>query len=105
MRGRQQVYLTIGCAPNWPGLAPDPRRDMPIFRGRTGLQEWARGMSMWREWAVRGMPILGGKEWAIWGYVQLSSGPRGMSRGGAAGRGGEAQLGEAGKFRYSSICF
>lgn len=116
MRGRQQVYLTIGCAPNWHGLALDPRRDMPIFRGRTGLQERAgwdcvrrpggpRGMSMWREWAVRGMPILGGKEWAIWGYVQPSSGPRGMSRGGAAGRGGEAQLGEAGKFRYSSICF
>jgi len=83
---------------------------------RCGLQEWARwdyvqrsggplGMSKWREWAVWGMPILGGKEWAFWGYVQPSSGPRDMSRGGAAGRGGEAQLGEAGKFRYSSICF
>ncbi len=85
---------------------------MPILGGK----EWAfwgyvqpssgpRGMSKWREWAVWGMPILGGKEWAFWGYVQPSSGPRDMSRGGAAGRGGEAQLGEAGKFRYSSICF
>ena len=60
MRGRQQYYLTIGCASNWPGLAPPPRRDMPIFRGR---------------------------EWAIWDYVQPSCGPRGMSRGGVGERG------------------
>ena len=150
MRGRQQVYLTIGCAPNWPGLALNPRRNMPILGekewaagvgavglcpavGRTaghvqvagmgsvghahswregvgilGLcpaLKWAAGHVQPREWAVWGMPIFGGKEWAFWGYVQPSSGPRGMSRGGAAGRGGEAQLGEAGKFRYSSICF
>ncbi len=45
MRGRQQYYLTIGCASNWPGLAPHPRWDMPNFRGQ---------------------------EWAGWGYVQRS---------------------------------
>src|SRR6188472_3177729 len=40
MRGRQQVYLTIGCAPNWPGLAHNPRPDMPIL----GEKEWAAGV-------------------------------------------------------------
>ena len=55
MRGRQQYYLTIGCAPNWPGLALPPRRDMPILRGQ---------------------------DWAHWDYVQPSNGLRGMSWGG-----------------------
>ncbi|GIU55779.1 hypothetical protein NicSoilC12_15280 [Arthrobacter sp. NicSoilC12] len=75
MRGRQQVYLTIGCAPNWPGLALNPRRGMPIIRGRGGPQVGrAVGHVQSREWAVWGMPIFGGKEWAIWGYVQPSGG-------------------------------
>ena len=60
MRGRQQYYLTIGCASNWPGLAPHPWRDMPIFRRQ---------------------------EWAGWGYVQGSGGPVDMSGGGREQRG------------------
>jgi hypothetical protein len=78
MRGRQQVYLTIGCAPNWPVCGPFPGRDMLIFRGQ---------------------------DWAEWGYVHPSHASRGMSVGAASVRAGRAQLGEAGKFRYSSICF
>ena len=39
MRGRQQVYLTIGCAPNWPVCGPFPGRDMLIFRDQ-GWAEW-----------------------------------------------------------------
>ena len=94
MRGRQQYYLTIGCASNWPGLAPPPRRDMPIFR----WQDWMhwdnvqfsngpRGMSFDRGGAAWGMPIFRGQEWAIWDYVQPRCGRRGMSCGGNRQRG------------------
>ena len=60
MRGRQQYYLTFGCASNRPWSAPHPRRDMPIFRGKSGLQERAG-----------------------WDCVLWSCGPLGLSGGGA----------------------
>ena len=75
MRGRQQVYLTIGCASNWPDFAPHPWRDMPIFRGQ---------------------------KWAIWDYVQFLSGPRGMSSG-RGGLRGDAHFLRAG-MGYLGLC-
>ena len=51
MRGRQQVYLTIGCASNWPGCVPSsPAGTCPFFAG----------------------------SWAQWDYVHPSCGPRGV---------------------------
>lgn len=75
MRGRQQVYPTFECAPNPPNPAPDSTWDMPIFRA----QAWARRdyvHSLFRRWGM--------------------SPPE---------EGARAQLGDAAKFRYSSICF
>ncbi len=209
MRGRQQYYLTIGCASNWADLAPPPWRDIPIFRGpAAGQVPWRAGSGACSFFAAKagrigimsspsagcwacpvpwvggwGMPMIGqGQRSRRIGrysgaYVQPPCRPRGMSRGGAGSvgvpvfgqgwrsrrigrywgsmpspcagrgecpvagagrvghahfsrprlgalglcpasacrrghvpqkalaRGGEAQLGEAGKFRYSSICF
>jgi hypothetical protein len=93
----------------WLGLCLAGGGACPVAgAGRLGLcpaLERAAGHVPRREWAAWGRLILAGNEGAFWGYVQPLSGLRGMSRGGAAVQGEEAQLGEAGKFRYSSICF
>ena len=91
MRGRQQVYPTIECAPNRVSRAGKIPRDMPIFRGseRACLTyaQWlreTRGMSRWAGGVRVDMPSLCGSEGTSRAYVHWPGGGRGMSRGAGA---------------------
>ena len=96
MRGRQQVYLTIECAPNWPVFTPFPllspaghahfsRGGLGFSRGGLGCLELCpsvgrnRGHVLWARRTVRDMLIFRGEDWAVWHYVQPLAGPRDMS--------------------------
>ena len=111
MRGRQQVYPTFECAPNRALRTLKIPRDMPIFRGS---ERAFRAYVQWRR-GTRGMPCGAGsggvRGWTCPFFAAPSAHAGPLSSGGAGrgacpvGRGPRGQLGDAGKFRYSSICF
>ena len=120
MRGRQQVYPTFEPASNRAALRLESRRNMPVF----GAQEWAYGCHVHPRaprWGMSGCawggpggtcPFLAGRSGRM-GAMSIRGRLGGAcpveARRGSPHlpwtEGREGQLGEAEKFRYSSICF
>jgi hypothetical protein len=69
------------------------------------LSRRPRGMSSGGVGECGACPFFAARTGLMWDHVQPSHAGGGMTPGKAADRAGRAQLGEAGKFRYSSICF